>query len=244
MTSVLGPASLYERLEQGHSTRGARALVQRGVPLLASARHRRCAPSLPASFRPPPFMRRRATLCRRCYDDDGTPIDYGHQSTAPDRPRRPAPGSGAGFCRWLVSPWTHGGDGVAARPHCGREPPCAAGGVRRALGRGGAAQREQAGRREPDWYPAGVAVTCGWLAGAVVQDQTGRRTQRKLRLVVGSRLRGADRARVPGGGAADVRRPDLVRREPGWCEPSGRRCGVRGGTRVPAHSRRPSPAER
>jgi hypothetical protein len=34
---------------------------------------------------------------------------------------------------------------------------------------------EQTGRPDADWYPAAVAVTCRWLAGAVVQDQTGRR---------------------------------------------------------------------
>ena len=35
---------------------------------------------------------------------------------------------------------------------------------------------EQTERPDPDWYPAAVAVTCRWLAGAVVQDRTGRRT--------------------------------------------------------------------
>jgi hypothetical protein len=35
--------------------------------------------------------------------------------------------------------------------------------------------REQTGRSSPDWYTAAVAVTCRWLAGAVVHDQMGRR---------------------------------------------------------------------
>ena len=35
---------------------------------------------------------------------------------------------------------------------------------------------EQTGRPDPDWYPAAVAVTCRWLAGAVVQDRIGRRS--------------------------------------------------------------------
>src|SRR5512133_2853049 len=34
---------------------------------------------------------------------------------------------------------------------------------------------EQIGDADLDWYPAAVAVTCRWLAGAVVQDQLGRR---------------------------------------------------------------------
>src|SRR6476620_1834085 len=34
----------------------------------------------------------------------------------------------------------------------------------------------QAGEVDPDWCPAGVAVTCRWLAGAVVEDQIGRRS--------------------------------------------------------------------
>ncbi len=35
--------------------------------------------------------------------------------------------------------------------------------------------REQTGRPDSDWYPAAVAVTCRWLAGAVVENQVGRR---------------------------------------------------------------------
>jgi hypothetical protein len=35
--------------------------------------------------------------------------------------------------------------------------------------------RVETGRSDPDWYPAAIAVTCRWLAAAVVEDQIGRR---------------------------------------------------------------------
>jgi hypothetical protein len=79
---------------------------------------------------------------------------------------------------------------------------------------------EQAGRADPDWYPAGVAVTCEWLAGVVVEDAMGRRelapapvTRRRVRAyeeLIETEYLAAEQL--------DVRRPDLVRHQPGWCE--------------------------
>ncbi len=79
--------------------------------------------------------------------------------------------------------------------------------------------REQTGE-SGDWYPAAVAVTCRWLAGAIVQDQMGRRapapapaTRRRARAyeeLIEAEYLAAEQL--------DVRRPDLVGRRPGWCE--------------------------
>jgi hypothetical protein len=79
---------------------------------------------------------------------------------------------------------------------------------------------EQAGRPDPDWYPAGVAVTCEWLAGAVVEDSMGRRelapapvTRRRVRAyeeLIEAEYLAAEQL--------DVRRPDLMVHQPGWCE--------------------------
>jgi hypothetical protein len=78
----------------------------------------------------------------------------------------------------------------------------------------------QAGRAAPDWYPAAVAMTCRWLAGAVVQDRAGRRapapapaTRRRTRAIeetVEAEYMAAEQL--------DRRRPDLVKHQPGWCE--------------------------
>jgi hypothetical protein len=80
--------------------------------------------------------------------------------------------------------------------------------------------REQTGRPDPDWYPAGVAVTCEWLAGVVVEDAMGRRelapapaTRRRVRAyeeLIEAEYLAAEQL--------DVRRPDLTRHQPGWCE--------------------------
>ncbi len=78
---------------------------------------------------------------------------------------------------------------------------------------------EQSGRREPDWYPAAVAVTYRWLAGAVVQDQTGRRTPAEA--PTGRQARAYEELielEYLAAEQLDVRRPDLVRHQPGWCE--------------------------
>lgn len=79
---------------------------------------------------------------------------------------------------------------------------------------------EQTGRPDPDWYPAAVAVTCRWLAGAVVQDGAGRRTlapspatrrpARAYEELIEAEYLAAEQL--------DVRRPDLIEHQPGWCE--------------------------
>jgi len=68
--------------------------------------------------------------------------------------------------------------------------------------------------------PAGVAVTCRWLATAVVQTQMGRRhlayspvSERSARAyeeLIEAEFLAAERL--------GVRRPDLVEHRPGWCE--------------------------
>ncbi len=78
----------------------------------------------------------------------------------------------------------------------------------------------QAGRVDLDWFAAGVAVVCEWLAGAVVEDSTGRRelapapvTRRRVRAyeeLIEAEYLAAEQL--------DVRRPDLVEHRPGWCE--------------------------
>ncbi len=78
----------------------------------------------------------------------------------------------------------------------------------------------ESGRADPDWFPAGVAATCRWLAGAVVEGQMGRRspapapaTRRQVRAIeelIEAEYMAAEQL--------DVRRPDLVEHQPGWCE--------------------------
>jgi len=80
--------------------------------------------------------------------------------------------------------------------------------------------REQGERGLTDWYAGGVAVTCRWLAGAVVQTQMGRRypafspvTDRSVRAyeeLIEAEFLAAE--------SLDLRRPDLVESRPGWCE--------------------------
>lgn len=80
--------------------------------------------------------------------------------------------------------------------------------------------QEQGDRGVTDWYAGGVAVTCRWLATAVVPTQTGRRlvahapaTQRRDRAyeeLIEAECLAAERLAVT--------RPDLVEHRPGWCE--------------------------
>lgn len=80
--------------------------------------------------------------------------------------------------------------------------------------------RAQGRRPDPDWYPAAVVVTCEWLAGAVVEDATGRRelapapaTRRRVRA-----FEEQIEAEYLAAEQLDVHRPDLVEHQPGWCE--------------------------
>lgn len=78
----------------------------------------------------------------------------------------------------------------------------------------------QAARGVTDWFAGGVVVTCRWLAGAVVTDQTGRQrmpcspaTGRSVRAY--EELIEAEYLVAEG---LDSTRPDLVEHRPGWCE--------------------------
>jgi hypothetical protein len=79
---------------------------------------------------------------------------------------------------------------------------------------------EQAERGVSDWYAGGVAVTCQWLAGAVVRAGNGRR------FVAYSPVTGRSttayeeliEAEYLAAELLDVRRPDLLEHRPGWCE--------------------------
>lgn len=86
-----------------------------------------------------------------------------------------------------------------------------------------AAERQaaaEAARGVTDWYAGGVVVTCRWLAGAVVTDQTGRReppyspaTDRSI-----SAYEELIEAEYLVAEQLDLTRPDLIEHRPGWCE--------------------------
>ncbi len=86
-----------------------------------------------------------------------------------------------------------------------------------------AAERQaavEAARGVTDWYAGGVVMTCRWLAGAVVTDQTGRReppyapaTDRSI-----SAHEESIEAEYLVAEQLDLARPDLVSHRPGWCE--------------------------
>jgi hypothetical protein len=79
---------------------------------------------------------------------------------------------------------------------------------------------QQAGEeRVLAWYPAAVAVTCRWLAGAIVEDQFGRRpaespvsnrSERAYEELIEAEYLAAE--------LLPVRRPGLAQRQPGWGE--------------------------
>ncbi len=81
---------------------------------------------------------------------------------------------------------------------------------------------EQAARGVADWYTAGVAATCEWLAGAVVQPAAGApylalspatgRTARAYEELIDDELAAAERL------AAREPRPAQLVRRPGWIE--------------------------
>ena len=70
------------------------------------------------------------------------------------------------------------------------------------------------------WFTAGVAVTCRWLAGAVVESVPGRwclamspvgkREVRAYEGLIEAEFLAAERL--------TDRRPDLIEHRPGWCE--------------------------
>ncbi len=79
---------------------------------------------------------------------------------------------------------------------------------------------EQGERGITDWYAAAVAVTCRWIATAVVQTRTGRRhlaaspvTYREepaYEELIEAEYLAAERL--------DLREPELLVHRPGWCE--------------------------
>ncbi|MGD9991443.1 hypothetical protein [Pseudonocardia sp.] len=79
--------------------------------------------------------------------------------------------------------------------------------------------REACEQRVVAWYPAGVAVACRWLAGAVVEDQFGRRPAQSP---VTNRSENAYEELIEAEYLAaellPIRRPGLARRQPGWSE--------------------------
>jgi hypothetical protein len=79
---------------------------------------------------------------------------------------------------------------------------------------------EQAGRGITDWYAGGVAVTCRWLAGVVVEDQTGQRAPAPAPVTrrATSAYEELIEAEFVAAERLDLRRPDLVEHRPGWCE--------------------------
>ena len=105
---------------------------------------------------------------------------------------------------------------------------------------------EQTGRPDPDWYPAALPLPAsGWLAPwfrtrrAVVTLAPSPVTRRRARAyeeLIEAEYLAAEQL--------DVRRPDLMQHQPGWCEGIRATCGGRGGTRVVARRRRPSAADR
>ena len=80
--------------------------------------------------------------------------------------------------------------------------------------------RDNGQRGVSDWYPAGVATTCSWLAGAIVRASSGqrypayspvtRRTATAYEELIEAEYLAAE--------LLDVRRPELVQSRPGWCE--------------------------
>jgi hypothetical protein len=79
---------------------------------------------------------------------------------------------------------------------------------------------EQAGRPETDWYPGAVAVTCRWLAGAIVEDGRGRRSPARAPATRGQARAYEEliEAEYLAAEQLDLRRPDLAVHRPGWCD--------------------------
>ena len=79
---------------------------------------------------------------------------------------------------------------------------------------------EQGARGITDWYAAGVAITCRWLATAIVEGPRGRRGP-AYAPVSGRRDSAYEElieAEYLAAEQLDLRRPDLVEHRPGWCE--------------------------
>lgn len=71
-----------------------------------------------------------------------------------------------------------------------------------------------------DWYTAGVAVTCAWIATATVRPVSGRSFAARSPVTRTTALAYEERieAEYLAAEQLDVRRPDLLTSRPGWCE--------------------------
>ncbi|MGH3613314.1 MAG: hypothetical protein ACRDRK_12115 [Pseudonocardia sp.] len=79
--------------------------------------------------------------------------------------------------------------------------------------------REAAEQRVTAWYPAGVAVTCRWLAGVIVEDRFGRRpAQAPVTTRAEQAFEELIEAEYLAAERLPARRPGLARRQPGWTE--------------------------
>jgi hypothetical protein len=80
--------------------------------------------------------------------------------------------------------------------------------------------REQGARGVLDWYAGAVAVTCRWLAGAVVHTPSGPRHLARSPVTRRATLAFEEliEAECQAAELLDVRCPDLLMLQPGWCE--------------------------
>jgi len=79
---------------------------------------------------------------------------------------------------------------------------------------------QQGERGVTDWYAGGVAVTCEWIAGAVVRTRNGRRflAYSPVTNRTATAYEELIEAEYLAAELLDVRRPDLLTARPGWCE--------------------------
>ena len=80
--------------------------------------------------------------------------------------------------------------------------------------------REQDGRGVTDWYAAGGAVTCRWIATAAVTDRMGRRAAALAPVSQYAHLAYEEliEAEYQAAELLDLRWPELLTGRPGWCE--------------------------
>lgn len=71
-----------------------------------------------------------------------------------------------------------------------------------------------------DWYPAGVAVTCAWIATATVRPVSGRPFAARSPVTRTTALAYEEliEAEYVAAEQLGIRRPDLLTSRPGWCE--------------------------
>jgi len=79
---------------------------------------------------------------------------------------------------------------------------------------------EQGARGGGDWYAAGVAVTCSWMAGAIVRTSTERRfvAPSPVTRRTATAYEELIEAEYLAAELLGVRQPRLAETQPGWCE--------------------------